>query len=198
MVSKTATIFLLIHTLITLYITSTLQSFTNSTTKFDVLPPLIITLFTLLIHLCYSFPLFLILRLLQYCIPIRSRVTLKRHLVTAVLLAPVLAHLGGRYLGVLETDGEGVEKAAACYEQVGLEGNALTKSLYCEVRYGVKRGEVERRIGVRRERLWFGEVLAGVCIEGLRDVEHFERGVEGVCVSMFFVLFFENLGKWWL
>ncbi|EPE33773.1 hypothetical protein GLAREA_06786 [Glarea lozoyensis ATCC 20868] len=180
MTSKTATLFLLLHTLLTLLTTHLLTTFTSSTTKYDTLPPSLLKIFSLSIHLRNSVPLFLFLRLFQYCLQKPSRVTFKRHVLSAVVIAPLLAGLVGQWMGM---GSGGVERAMACYEQAADLGDraVIGKGVYCGWRFGVSRGQAERGVGVGRERGTYAVEMARVCYEGLRDVGEFVGGIEGVC-----------------
>ena len=108
--------------------------------------------------------------------------SVKRHLFTAIILAPALAQLLGRGKGWLVDElSDPVVWTAACYDQLDArDENVLMKSLFCGLKYGISRGVVERNIGGRRERVSYVEMLAKVCQEGLRDMGY-GRGMDGVC-----------------
>lgn len=182
MVSKTATTLLTLHTLQSLSTFLSVQSLEHNTT-IDY-PPALLPLLRLGIHITQSAPLFFFLTFVNYLLIPRSwRVSLKRHLLTVVVLAPLLAQLIGRGAGWIESPERAtkLEWTSACFEQLyARDSNVLFQGVWCEYQHGITREEVESSIGNRRRKAEYVESLARVCIEGLRDFEHC-RGLECVC-----------------
>ncbi|TVY45336.1 hypothetical protein LOCC1_G004876 [Lachnellula occidentalis] len=180
MVSKFATLLLIIHTSVTLWLNTTLQNFDFNRDK-DFLPGHHL-LFRASVYCTFGTIPFLLLTLLNYaCIPRSWRVSFKRHLLIVLILAPILAQVIGRWGGWIENGSGEVETSAACYDQLDASDvNVLVKGVYCEYRFGLTRSAAERRIGKRRGRMEFVEYLARVCNEALRDMDHW-TGYEPVC-----------------
>jgi hypothetical protein len=182
MTSKTATLILLLHTTVSLLTSFTIQSFSNA-------QPISITwgqsvLFYLQLHFCATLVTFLFTSLLKYCFARKGRrMSLKRHVFTALILAPLLSQVIGRWKGwLVNEDDDPVVWTAACYDQLDAQDpSVILKSAFCGLRYGVSRSKVEWWIGRRRERLGYVEMLAKVCQEGLRDMGHSRDLDGGVC-----------------
>ncbi|TVY33642.1 hypothetical protein LSUB1_G005963 [Lachnellula subtilissima] len=168
MVSKFATLLLIIHIFVDLYLTTTLQGFDFNRDK-DFLPGQHL-LFNASVYCTFGTIAFFLLTFLNYaCIPRSWRVSFKRHLLIVLVLAPILAQVIGRGGG------------AACFDQLDASDvNVLVKGVYCEYRFGLSRSDAERRIGKRRGRMEFVENLARVCNEAMRDMDHW-TGYEPVC-----------------
>jgi hypothetical protein len=181
MVSKFATLLLAIHTIVSLYLTTSLQHFDAN--RPDGYVPGARLLFHASIYASFVPIPFLLLTFLNYCcIPRSWRISFKRHLFIVLVFAPILAQVVGRAMGWIESTGSSeVEFSAACYDQLDAQDlNVLAKGVYCEYKHGISRGEAERRIGKRRQWMEFVEHLARVCNEGLRDMDHW-TGHESLC-----------------
>jgi hypothetical protein len=181
MVSKTATLILFLHTTVSLLTSLTIQSFANA-------QPISIPwgqsfLFYAQIHAVTTLLTFFFTSLLKFCLSRKGRrMSIKRHVFTAIILAPFLAQVVGRSKGwLVNEDKDPIVWTAACYDQLDAQDpNVLVKAAFCGLRHGKTRSRVEKLIGRRRERFGYVEVLAMVCQEGLRDMEH-SIGLDGVC-----------------
>jgi hypothetical protein len=181
MVSKTATLILLLHTSTSLLTSLTIQNFANA--QPISIPWQQSLYFYTQIHTAVTLLTFFLTSLLKFCFSRkRLRMSIKRHVFTAIILAPALAQVVGRSKGwFVDEDADPVVWTAACYDQLDArDENVLMKSAFCGLRYGISRERVERYIGRRRERVSYVEVLARACQEGLRDMGY-GRGMEGVC-----------------
>jgi hypothetical protein len=182
MVSKTATLILLIHTTVSFLTFFMIQTFANA-------QPVSIPweqsfLFYLKLHFHATGSTFLLTTLLKYCFSRKDRrISIKRHVFTALILAPVLSQILGRYQGwLVNENSDPIVWTAACYDQLDArDPTAILKSAFCRLRYGLSRGQVARWIGRRRERAEYVEMLAKVCQEGLRDLGYSEGLDGGVC-----------------
>ncbi|KAG9236540.1 hypothetical protein BJ875DRAFT_222684 [Amylocarpus encephaloides] len=177
MVSKTATSFLIIHALTHLWTAGITQAFDQTLTT--AYPAFILNLFVLTAHIALGVATFLPLSILNHCcVPKRSRVTLQRHLLTAILFAPILAQVTGRWLGMIEGRGQSakVMGASACYEQLDLRDvDVIAKSAWCAKYFGYKQHQVDIRMRARRGRTEYVEYLAEVCVKGLLQIGQRER-----------------------
>lgn len=120
------------------------------------------------------------------CVRRKSRVSFRRHVLSGIVFAPILAWVGGRSMGYLEspTHAENILFAHACYSQltpVASHPNALIAVLWCEYKTGLTYVDAMSQIGIRRKKLEYVEYLAKACQEGLRDIEHFDSATGGVC-----------------
>ncbi|KAF4633277.1 hypothetical protein G7Y89_g4852 [Cudoniella acicularis] len=180
--SKTATLILVLHTLTTLLASVLIQNFENNTTT--PYPPNILRFFLFSVHVAFTFATFIFTSILNCCcIPRRSRVTFTRHVLTAILFAPLLAQITGRGLGwIISPENDKAPFAAACYDQLSLENeNVLMAGAWCEYKTGLTRGQTEAQIGGRRKKLMYVAELGRTCAEGLRDIEHFVGLDGGIC-----------------
>jgi hypothetical protein len=182
MVSKTATLILFLHTTISLLTSFMIQSFANA-------QPVSIPweqsfLFYTKLHAYATGSTFLFTSFLKYCFSSKSRrMTIKRHVFTALILAPLLAQVVGRWKGWLVNENDDpIVWTAACYDQLDArDPTVILKSAFCGLRYDKSRRQVEKWIGRRRERAEYVEMLAEVCQEGLRDMGYSEGLEGGVC-----------------
>ncbi|KAE9364493.1 hypothetical protein N431DRAFT_447668 [Stipitochalara longipes BDJ] len=182
MVSKTANLILLLHTTVSLLMFLLIQFFADS-------QPISIPweesfLFYLSLHAYATGGTFLFTTLLKYCFARKSRrMSFKRHVFTALILAPLLAQIVGRWKGwLVNEDDDPVVWTAACYDQLDArDPSVILKSAFCELRHGLSRSKVEKWIGGRRERVYYVETLAKVCQEGLRDMGYSEGLEGGMC-----------------
>jgi hypothetical protein len=182
MVSKTATLILLLHATVSLFTSLVIQSFENAQ---PVSIPWEQSIFLYLqIHFCATLVTFLSTTLLKYCVARKARRTsLKRHVLTAFILAPLLSQVIGRWKGWLVSYGnDPVVWTAACYDQLDAQDpSVILKSAFCGLKYGINRSKVEWWIGRRREQIGYVEILSKVCQEALRDMGY-SQGLEGgVC-----------------
>jgi hypothetical protein len=181
MVSKSATIILLIHVSTSLLTSLTIQNFANAQPV--SIPWQQSFLFYTQIHAAVALLTFFFTSLLKFCFSRKGRrMSIKRHVFTAIVLAPALAQVVGRGKGwLVDEDADPAVWTAACYDQLDArDSTVVMKSAFCEHRYGLSREKVGRYIGRRRERVSYVEMLARVCQEGLRDLG-FTTGMEGVC-----------------
>ncbi|RDL40928.1 uncharacterized protein BP5553_00907 [Venustampulla echinocandica] len=180
-ISKPATAILILHALHNLLTAIFLASYNRSRLK--ILSSLTLVIVHFIIHARVTTPIFLVTLLINHCcLPRSSRITFRRHLVTAIFIAPLLAQITGHSLGLIGNPYKlKVVAAAACYDQLdAADATVLTKGLFCEVKYGISRGEAERRAGTLKTGLGYVELLAINCLS-MWDIDHFEGGVRGVC-----------------
>jgi hypothetical protein len=180
MVSKTATLILLIHTTVSLILFLVIQFVANAQ---PVSIPWEQSFFYYLsVHAYVTGGAFLFTTLLKFCFTGKARrMSLKRHVFTAVFLAPLLAQIVGRSKGwLVHEDYDPIVWTAACYDQLDArDPSVILESAFCQVRYGMSRKKVERWIGRRRERVGYVQMLARVCQEGLRDMGYSKGVLEG-------------------
>ncbi|CAG8957161.1 hypothetical protein HYFRA_00009362 [Hymenoscyphus fraxineus] len=168
MVSKTATLILLPHTLTTLLGLLITQSIHHNIPT--NIPKLHLLYITLTIRLLLNTPLFLTISLLTH------------HLLTT-LLSPLLAHT----LSHPAPPSQETTHATACREQISLKDpTALRKTGYCTRKYGMGRQEAGRGMGGMRWRYEYANILGTVCISGGFLDWEMERvgagaGAGGVC-----------------
>ncbi|KAH6664430.1 hypothetical protein B0J14DRAFT_607644 [Halenospora varia] len=100
--SKTATLILALHTFIIFLNAHTIQYRNIHDEKILSYPPILLTLFQGFSYVIMSFGAFVFTMFVNYCcVSRKSRVGFRRHVLSGIVFAPILAWVGGREFSVL-------------------------------------------------------------------------------------------------